>query len=70
MSKFKIPSNPPTTNKTIRFPNDIISEVEEAIVGKNCNFSVFVIEAVRVALNSLKDEQRVDNKESYDIQRE
>ena len=31
MQKFKIPSVPPTTNKCIRFPNDIIEEVEKAI---------------------------------------
>ncbi len=31
MSNFKIPSVPPTTNKTIRFPNDVIDDVEKAI---------------------------------------
>ena len=50
MSKFKIPSIPPTTNKTIRFPNDLIDNVEEVIKGKNCTFSAFVIAAVRTAL--------------------
>lgn len=34
VKKFKIPSVPPTTDKCIRFPNDIIEEVEEAISGK------------------------------------
>jgi len=56
MNKFKIPSIPPTTKKTIRFPNDVIVEIEEAIIGKNCNFSAFVIEVVRVALKNLKEE--------------
>lgn len=56
MSKFKIPSIPPTTNKTIRFPNDIIEEVEQAIQGKDCTFSAFVIAAVRSALDDLKNE--------------
>ena len=56
MKKFKIPSIPPTTNKCIRFPNDIIEEVESAIKGKNCTFTAFVIEAVRVALENLKEE--------------
>ena len=51
MGKFKIPSIPPTTNKTIRFPNDVIEEVEKAIQGKECNFSAFVIAAVRSALD-------------------
>lgn len=57
MRKFKIPSIPPTTNKGIRFPNDIIEKVENAIVGTNCTFSAFVIEAVRVALENLEEEQ-------------
>ncbi len=55
MSKFKIPSIPPTTNKTIRFPNDVIENVENAIKGKNCTFSAFVIEAVRTALEDIKE---------------
>lgn len=57
MKKFKIPTIPPTTNKCIRFPNDIIEEVEEAIEGKQCTFTAFVVEAVRVALDSLKQKE-------------
>ena len=56
MRKFKIPNIPPTTNKSIRFPNDIIDEVEKAIVGTGCSFSAFVIEATRVAIENLKEE--------------
>lgn len=56
MIKFKIPMIPNTTNKTIRFPNDVIEAVKKAIEGKNSNFSAFVIEAVRVALENLKEE--------------
>lgn len=55
MSKFQIPSIPSTTNKTIRFPNDIIEQVETAIQGKDCTFSAFVIAAVRAALDDLND---------------
>ncbi len=55
MGNFKIPSIPPTTNKTIRFPNDIIEDVEKAIQGKECTFSAFVIAAVRSALDDIKD---------------
>lgn len=58
MNGFKIPSIPPTTNKTIRFPNDVIADVEEAIRGKNCTFSAFVVEAVRAALACLKEENQ------------
>ena len=58
MGSFKIPSTPPTTNKTIRFPNDVVEAVEKAIQGKNCTFSAFVIAAVRAALEDInqKDE--------------
>ena len=58
LKKFKIPSILPTTNKCIRFPNDIINEVEDSIKGKDCTFTAFVIEAVRVALENLKEEQQ------------
>ena len=57
VSRFQIPKIPPTTNKTIRFPNDVIEKVESAIVGKDCTFSAFVIEAVRTALRDLEDEK-------------
>ena len=50
MDKFKIPVIPSTTNKTIRFSNDVIENVEKAIRGKDCIFSAFVIAAVRMAL--------------------
>ena len=55
MAKFKIPSIPQTTNKTIRFPNDVIDSVEKAIEGKDCTFSAFVIAAVKNALENLED---------------
>ena len=54
MKKFKIPSIPPTTTKSIRFPNDIIEQVEKAIENKDCTFTAFVVEAVRVALKDLE----------------
>ena len=57
MKKFKIPSVPPTTNKCIRFPNDVIENVENAIKGKNCTFTAFVVEAVKVALENLNEEK-------------
>ncbi len=56
MKKFRIPSVPPTTNKCIRFPNNIIDDVETAIQGKNCTFTAFVVEAVRIALENLEEE--------------
>lgn len=56
MSKFKIPNVPPTTNKTIRFPNDVIEAVERVISGRNCTFSAFVVAATRAALDDLEEE--------------
>ena len=53
MLKFKIPSIPPTTNKSIRFPNDVIAEVEKAIAGKDCTFTAFVVAAVRAVLEEM-----------------
>lgn len=60
MRKFKIPVTPPTTNKCIRFPNDIIEAVENSIRGLDCTFSAFVVEAVRVALDNLQEDQNTD----------
>ena len=57
MAKFKIPKIPPTTSKSIRFPNDIIEEVEKAIQGKDCTFTAFVVEATRVALETLWEDE-------------
>ena len=50
---FKIPSCSPTTNKSIRFPDSLIEEVENAVRGTDCTFSAFVIAAVRNALDEL-----------------
>ena len=55
MGKFKVPETPPTINKTIRFPSDVVKRVEKTIQGKNCNFSGFVIAAVRAALDDLEE---------------
>lgn len=59
MGNFKIPTTPPTVNKTIRFPSDVVQQVEDIIQGKDCTFSAFVIAAVRAALDDLeKDAQK------------
>ena len=56
MRNFKIPAVPPTTSKSIRFPNDVIEAVELAIQGRDSTFSAFVVEATRWALESLKEQ--------------
>ena len=57
MRDFYIPKIPATTNKSIRFPNDVIDKVEKAIRGTDCTFSAFVVEAVRVALENLQEQK-------------
>ena len=51
---MKKPKQPATTNKTIRFPNDVIAAVEAAVeaavAGGECTFSAFVAAAVRAVL--------------------
>ena len=56
MRKFEIPKVPVSSTKSIRFPNDVIEAVEEAIRGTDCTFSAFEVEAVRVALDNLAEE--------------
>ncbi|MFR8229157.1 MAG: YlcI/YnfO family protein [Anaeromassilibacillus sp.] len=55
MKRFQIPSIPSTTNKSIRFPDNLIEQVEEEIKGTNCTFSAFVVEAVRVVLEQTQE---------------
>ncbi len=64
MGRFQIPKTPSTTNKTIRFPNDVIEQVEEAIRGKDSCFSAFVIAAVKLALQDL-EEQKKENRDDF-----
>ena len=66
MKKFKIPIIPTTTNKSIRFPDDVIENVEKAIRGKECSFSAFVIEAVRIALINLEEDEELKDKKEKD----
>lgn len=54
MQPVKIPRIPPTVNKSIRFPIDIVEEVEKAICGKECTFTAFVVEAVKIMLENLE----------------
>ena len=64
MGKFKIPETPPTVNKTVRFPSDVVEQVERAIQGKDCTFSGFVIAAVRAALEELGNDDSVKQENS------
>ena len=55
MSKFKIPVIPSTSQRSIRFPNDLIDEVENAIKGKQTTFTAFIVAATRHAIDELKE---------------
>lgn len=57
MSNFKIPIIPSTTQRSVRFPNDLINDVENAIIGKETTFSAFVVAATRHAIDELKEEE-------------
>ena len=63
MRKFKIPNIPATEPKSIRFPVDVISEVEHTIRGKDCTFSAFVVEA-----ESLREEDEELDVSEKDIE--
>ena len=55
MRKFKIPVPPTSTLKTVRFPDDLIEDINSAIQNTECSFSAFVVEACRVAIEDLKE---------------
>lgn len=61
MSKFKIPVIPKSTTRSIRFPNDVIEEIQKTIVGKDTNFNTFIVSTARYALASLKEEKNDNN---------
>lgn len=59
MSNFKIPKIPSTTQRSIRFPNNLIEDVENLIVGKDCTFSAFIIEATRYCVDEINDYEKI-----------
>lgn len=56
MKKFVLPKDPSSTQKNIRFPDYLLEEVEGVIRGTNITFSAFVVEAVKVALENLRED--------------
>lgn len=55
MNSFKIPIISSTTQRSIRFPNDLIDDVEEAIRGKETTFTAFIVAATRHAIDELNN---------------
>ena len=62
MNSFKIPIIPSTTQRSIRFPNDLIDDVENAIRGKETTFTAFIVAATRHALDELNNNENDDLK--------
>ena len=58
MREFKIPTHSKSTTKTIRFPNDLIEEIENTIVCQNCTFTAFVVAAVKFALENVQEKEK------------
>jgi len=55
---FRIkPDKKETENKTIRFPLQLVQEIEKAIQGKGTTFSGFVIQACQYALQNLNTDE-------------
>ena len=50
-----VESSSGSENKTVRFPVDVINQIEKAITGKNITFSKFVISACQYALDNLEE---------------
>lgn len=49
------PNKKESENKTIRFPLELIEQIESEIKDKDVTFSSFVIQACEYALNDLKN---------------
>ncbi len=47
-----------TENKTVRFPLELVKQIEEAITGKDVTFSGFVIQACEFALENMDDNDK------------
>ena len=61
---FRIKSDKKETeNITIRFPLELINEIEKAIVGKDVSFSGFVIQACEYALKNMEDNEKKSTSE-------
>jgi hypothetical protein len=50
------PNKKESENKTIRFPLELIEQINQAIEGEDVSFSNFVIQACQYALDNLQQE--------------
>lgn len=59
---FQIRSNKKESeNKTIRFPLELINQINQAIEGNDVSFSNFVIQACQYALDNIEEETTYDD---------
>ena len=47
-------------NKTIRFPLELVEEINSALIGSDVSFSSFVIQACEYALSNLDNNKNKD----------
>lgn len=57
MNDYFIPKTPATACKTIRFPIDVIDQIEETIYGQDWTFTAFVVNAVKIILKEIEKEK-------------
>ena len=54
---FQLKPKKQTENKTIRFPEELVNEIEKNIQNKDVTFSHFVIQACEYALENVEDDE-------------
>lgn len=52
------PNKKESENKTIRFPLELINQINQAIEGKDVSFSNFVIQACKYALDNMETDAK------------
>lgn len=55
------PSKRESENKTIRFPLELINQINQAIEGNDVSFSNFVIQACQYALDNMEETSTHNN---------
>jgi hypothetical protein len=55
------PNKKESENKTIRFPLELINQINKAIEGNNISFSNFVIQACQYALDNMEETSTHNN---------
>lgn len=55
---FQLKPKKQTENKTIRFPQDLVNEIEKYIQNKDVTFSRFVIQACEYVLEDIEKDKK------------